>query len=448
MYYARSDTHYLLYIYDNVRNDLVAASDRSKPEKDLIALALQDSRELSLSRNENPGFDEVTGEGSRGWYNFVLKNSHLAFNSEQFAVFRALWKWRDVVAREEDESPHFVLGTSNVTEIARVNPPDAKALHSLLPLTAPLARSRLNEIWSQLQAAKAQNGPSLLHFFASQAPESTQPKHTISRIVKAQAKIPDIEGEVQASRLQRSQLFGDMPISSRWEESKQESDAQDDRFPFPWQQFVEEGLEIGITYEQTDEITAAEEPVTEAPPAAETPTEILQELDEEFTLKTGRKRKSEALEEKEESPESSEEDSDADSDEEMQGGANGVISIEDGAPQASKKAAKRERQRESKNKKRQMKEERAMRREAKLAGKKQEKEKRKLKADEQKKYEAVPFDYTKAASVLHTKRGVADGATQKEKKVFDPYSKTGDEPLKGARRAPPVKGERSATFRK
>lgn len=35
-FYARSDTHFLLYIYDMIRNELVEKSDRSTPETDLI----------------------------------------------------------------------------------------------------------------------------------------------------------------------------------------------------------------------------------------------------------------------------------------------------------------------------------------------------------------------------------------------------------------------------
>ncbi|CRK15972.1 hypothetical protein BN1723_010880, partial [Verticillium longisporum] len=43
-YYARSDTHYLLYIFDRIRNELLDASDRSKPETDIIQQVLQKSK--------------------------------------------------------------------------------------------------------------------------------------------------------------------------------------------------------------------------------------------------------------------------------------------------------------------------------------------------------------------------------------------------------------------
>lgn len=43
--YAREDTHYLLYVYDRMRNDLI---DRSDHLRDCVALTLERSRQLCL----------------------------------------------------------------------------------------------------------------------------------------------------------------------------------------------------------------------------------------------------------------------------------------------------------------------------------------------------------------------------------------------------------------
>ncbi|UKZ76274.1 hypothetical protein TrVFT333_003973 [Trichoderma virens FT-333] len=408
MYYARSDTHYLLYIYDKIRNDLVQLSDRSNPDKDLISIVLEKSRGLSLSRHENLEFNEETGEGSRGWYNFVLKNSHFGYKSDQFAIFRALWKWRDVTARTEDENPNFVLGTSNLTEIARANPPDAKAFHSLLPLTAPLARSKVNEIW---------------------------------------------KGAATATKLQRSQLFGDVAVSSRWDETKGAVAVREDYFPFPWQRFVEDATDFVAGTEPVQEAPAATQESAKAAivPAAE------DEKDEEFTLRRGRKRKSEAIENDE--PISSEVDSASDGDREMQDDAmddGAVIEIEaeDLVPGAAKRAKKLEKKRKREEAKmaeeQQRLELRTKRQEEKLARKEQRKtQQQHVGTADRATYQAVPFDYSKAASVLHAKRDEAKESTQEDKKkVFDPYAKTGDDEIKPARRMPPIRGEKSATFKK
>ncbi|KAM5351832.1 hypothetical protein ACJ41O_004555 [Fusarium nematophilum] len=441
MYYARSDTHYLLYIYDQVRNDLVAASDKSNPETNLIERALEKSRELSLSRHEHPGYDEVTGEGSRGWYGYVFKHSHLAFDGEQFPVFKALWKWRDDTAREEDEAPSFVLSTKDVAEIARINPPDAKALHSLLPLNASLARPRFNQIWEQLKEAKAQGGPSLLHFFTSMAPDTLR-RSGLPIVARKSTKLPDLDGEVTVSRLTRSQLFGDMPISTQWDVSTRVSDAQEDVVPFPWQRFVQQSsVESDIRRDEaTEEETAdAEQSVgVEAATGNAVPEEV---ADEEFTLKRGQKRKSGAVEEESSSGED-ESESELGSDEEMRGG-NGVLSIDD-EPRTTQIAHRNK----HKARERRAEEEHAQRRQAKKA--RQEEKRQKKQAAREKKYDAVPFDYTQATSVMHASRAsnVAGADVRGKRKVFDPYSKSADSEIKGARKAPPVRGERSATFKK
>ncbi|KAJ3493345.1 hypothetical protein NLG97_g4793 [Lecanicillium saksenae] len=436
LYYARSDTHYLLHIYDQVRNDLISSSNRGVPEQDLIGRALQKSKDLSLSRHVHPGYNEETGEGPRGWYNYVLKHSHLSYDASQFTMFRTIWKWRDDTARKEDESPNFVLGTNHLADICRASPPDAKALHSLMPLTAPLARARINEIWERVLEASQNPGPSLLQFFASIAPDSAT-RNALPKPGRDLTKLPELGGEIAFRSLPRSRLFGDMPISSRWDGSRDVDESLNDEVPFPWQRFVasvQEGADV------EDDVPEPVEPEASAPPP---PVPV--EEDEEFTLKRGTKRKSESA--PDEDSETSEE---SDSDEEEGGDTpmesaptDGVIEIDDDQSQSKKqrKAAKKQAALEIQQK-----------REAKLAKKAQrhaEKEQKKLAAD--KKYNAVPFDYSKATSVMHAKRdnAAAEAARPvKPQKVFDPYSKTGDDLMKGARKAPPIRGERSATFKK
>ncbi|KAG6023343.1 hypothetical protein E4U41_002047 [Claviceps citrina] len=463
LYYARSDTHYLLYIYDHVRNELVDASDRSDPETDLINRALERSRELSLSRHEHPGFNETTGDGSRGWYNYILKHSHLAFNAEQFAIFKELWKWREETALQEDESPNFVLGSTHITEIARVNPPDIKALHSLLPLTAPLSRARLRDIWSRLQDAKARGGPSLLQFYTSLAAEAA-PRNSLAKLPREQSSLPHFDGaEVSVQNMSMSKLFGSMPLSSRWEKVKGLSADLEESIPFPWQRFVEESVDMADALCDGDEGQIMQEMLPNTETAAKH-EDLQQDVDEEFTLKRGTKRKPETDpddddddgydDEMSSSVDEGQEDGKQQEDEPAQCDvvqpppeANGVIAIEEQAPKKSKKQRKLER----KQRKQEEEEEgleRYKKREAKLARKAKKQEKRAQALDEQKKkkYAAVPFDYSTAATVMHASRNT--GQAREPKKVFDPYSKTADDGIKGARKMPPVRGERSATFKK
>jgi exosome complex exonuclease RRP6 len=99
--YARSDTHFLLYIYDELRNTLL---DRAKGNDDLIRTVLEKSEETALRTYHKEGYDFDTGLGKNGWFNVLQKwNSNLS--EMQSAVFKAVHKWRDATAREDDESP-------------------------------------------------------------------------------------------------------------------------------------------------------------------------------------------------------------------------------------------------------------------------------------------------------------------------------------------------------
>lgn len=449
MFYARSDTHYLLYIYDRVRNDLIAASDRSNPETDLIRRALEKSKDVSLYRHEHPEFNDKTGEGSRGWYGYILKHGHLSLDAEQFAVFRAIWKWRDVAGRREDENPNFILGSHTVVQIARVNPPDMKALHSLLPLSPPIARSCLNEIWGQIQAAKSEGGPSLLHFLTSQTSDSLK-KNGVPKGVKQTTILPEIDDETGAERLVRSQLFGDMAISSRWEESKKIRDTKDDRVPFPWQRFVQESSGANAVDNTKPEGDTVETEVTAAAETTDPDAEAMEEADQEFTLKRGKKRKVAPIEEDSTSSEEAESDEDSD-DEPMQDADSGMLSIETDQPKQSKnkkarKAERRAREKQIENERAQKKAERKV---LKAQKKEQErKEKSEKKDKDQKKFAAVPFDYSTASSVINASRGGGEEQKKKKEKAFNPYAKSAEEGVKGARKAPPIRGEKSATFKR
>ncbi len=167
-YYARSDTHYLLYIYDMLRNMLVERSVRFDHEKDLIELTIQKSKETSLSRYEASLCEPETGQGSRGWFGALSKSPSM-LSGEQFAVYKAVHNWRDNIARVEDESPHFVMPTPALVGIAKSLPTDRKTLFSLFHGVSHIVRSSADELFRLIKDAKARgaNEPSSTEFFRS-----------------------------------------------------------------------------------------------------------------------------------------------------------------------------------------------------------------------------------------------------------------------------------------
>lgn len=161
--YARSDTHFLLYIYDNMRNELVDRSDFSDSEKDKVLYVLENSKETALQRYETPIYEPVKGRGPVGWYRLISKTP-TQLDKEQFAVYRAVHQWRDSVAREEDESPTYILRNNSLFNIAKQMP---KERPSLLNLSSPLSqtlRLRVDELLAVISKAKAEgaDGPALV----------------------------------------------------------------------------------------------------------------------------------------------------------------------------------------------------------------------------------------------------------------------------------------------
>ena len=128
--YARSDTHFLLYIYDNLRNALLdralsreqsraqspSAANTVTPQppsveltESLVREVLSRSAETALRVYEKEFYDEDGGTGSSGWDTMARKWNKVALSADgpngmRKEVYKAVHAWRDKTAREEDES--------------------------------------------------------------------------------------------------------------------------------------------------------------------------------------------------------------------------------------------------------------------------------------------------------------------------------------------------------
>ncbi|KAG2786898.1 hypothetical protein PC129_g7819 [Phytophthora cactorum] len=103
--YAREDTRYLLFIYDQLKKELLQAGAKSR--ESLLFQALQNSSKLCLQVYEKPQPTEedalAVGEKLKGTVN-IRDLSEL-----QKRVIVALYLWRDRIARQEDESVAYVM---------------------------------------------------------------------------------------------------------------------------------------------------------------------------------------------------------------------------------------------------------------------------------------------------------------------------------------------------
>ncbi|KAF4548610.1 Exosome complex exonuclease rrp6-like protein [Elsinoe fawcettii] len=167
--YARSDTHFLLFIYDNMRNELLDRSEPNDPEQDKILAVLQRSKEVALQTYNHPIYDAERGLGPVGWYRMLSRTPSL-LTKEQFAVFRAVHEWRDRIAREQDDSVHYVLANHNIFNIAKEIPLDRAKLLSVAQPGTQTLRLRADEVLSVIKAAK------------DRAPEEAEMKDTLREI--------------------------------------------------------------------------------------------------------------------------------------------------------------------------------------------------------------------------------------------------------------------------
>ncbi|KAI0265554.1 ribonuclease H-like domain-containing protein [Gloeopeniophorella convolvens] len=169
--YARADTHFLLYVYDNLRNALLdraisrAASPTSRagsptaPDM-FVREVLSRSAETALRTYTPEIYDEESGAGPGGWDTLARRwNKPMlgadAPRSVAREVFRAAHAWRDRVAREEDESTGYVLANRLVFKLAEQPPADMAALLHAFPSTPPVVRRRAKELLDAIREAAA-----------------------------------------------------------------------------------------------------------------------------------------------------------------------------------------------------------------------------------------------------------------------------------------------------
>ena len=209
--YARSDTHYLLYVYDNLRNQLV---EKSTAEEHLVDYVLEHSRNEALQRYEHSAYDAATGLGPGGWYDLLTRNA-VPLSKKQFAVFKAVHQWRDQVAREEDEGIQNILPKSILLRVAQTMPPNRAALFRTLSPVKPIVRSRISHLLEVIKAAKVagEDGPEWRDVAVPARTPSSRPQALpvdTARVEKGLLTPPEKkdEGQPTASRSDVSQFWG------------------------------------------------------------------------------------------------------------------------------------------------------------------------------------------------------------------------------------------------
>ncbi|KFB40901.1 AGAP002300-PB-like protein [Anopheles sinensis] len=131
--YARKDTHYLLYICDRLRNELL------EKDKNLLATVYEKSTALCKQRYVKPIINEDTIMN-------IYRRSRYVFEHRQMYAFREILYWRDKIAREEDESTGYVLPQHMALDIASKLPREMQGILACCTPVPSLVRQHLHTL--------------------------------------------------------------------------------------------------------------------------------------------------------------------------------------------------------------------------------------------------------------------------------------------------------------
>uniref|UniRef100_A0A667X186 Exosome complex component 10 n=1 Tax=Myripristis murdjan TaxID=586833 RepID=A0A667X186_9TELE len=142
--YARADTHYLLYIYDCLRVQLL---DFNHGQPGLLQSVWNKSRDISLKRYVKPIFTEES-------YLELQRKQKRSFNTQQLTAFRLLFAWRDKLARQEDESTGYVLPNHMMIKISEELPKEPQGIIACCNPVPPLVRQQVTELHLLVKEAR------------------------------------------------------------------------------------------------------------------------------------------------------------------------------------------------------------------------------------------------------------------------------------------------------
>eukprot|EP00397_Hematodinium_sp_SG-2012_P004499 GEMP01004511.1.p1 GENE.GEMP01004511.1~~GEMP01004511.1.p1 ORF type:complete len:1099 (+),score=243.05 GEMP01004511.1:40-3336(+) len=122
--YARSTTHYLLYAYDVLKQDLET--------REMILKVWTKSRDLTLQRyrQRQPNFKEIATKIASRYGKGQLKGAN-------FAALESLLAWRDQDARESDVNPQYCCPDHVCFVLAQKLPSADKIAQAIHPLPFP-----------------------------------------------------------------------------------------------------------------------------------------------------------------------------------------------------------------------------------------------------------------------------------------------------------------------
>lgn len=146
--YAREDTHYLLYIYDLMRKDLMQNAESINMDPlDLIKSVFMKSKEICEKLYEKPSLKSET------YYDMASKIKNLR-GYRKCKLFKAVYKWRDHIGRLLDENPNYILPNYDLHDIIEAFPFNLEVLKSKYRSLNSLNEAFLKDLLYRLELAE------------------------------------------------------------------------------------------------------------------------------------------------------------------------------------------------------------------------------------------------------------------------------------------------------
>ena len=144
--YARTDTRYLVHIYTRMKSELL---ENGNDFQNLARAAWTASTEICRRRHEKPRLSDSSHED-------LLRRSRTTFNARQKYALREVFKWRDKVARDEDESDQYVLPNHMLLKICSELPKEMQGILACCNPIPPLVKQDLHALHLMILKAREQ----------------------------------------------------------------------------------------------------------------------------------------------------------------------------------------------------------------------------------------------------------------------------------------------------
>lgn len=136
--YAKADTHFLLNIFDQMRNQLVESNKLSGVLAESRNVA---KRRFEYSKYRPKKFSPVVYspiENQYPWKSLMFKYN-IPMDKEELT--KELYNWRDLIARRDDESPRYVMPNQIIASLVAYTPTDAVGVVSVTNIVTDYVRS-------------------------------------------------------------------------------------------------------------------------------------------------------------------------------------------------------------------------------------------------------------------------------------------------------------------